>query len=146
MDNPATSIPSVPLQPNVEPTVSSSAESPAGPKNRLWLLWLLGGLTTLTLGIAVGPFSAKFLNRPQPQSQLPPTPTLPPSLSVTPAKEADPTANWKTFTTDDKKVSFKYPSDWTVDQHTTSEGWGKSITIANIKNDKFHLTLSVANA
>ena len=98
MDNPATSIPSAPLQPNVEPTVSSSAESPAGPKNLLWLLWLLGGLTTLTLGIAVGLFSAKFLNQSQLQSQLPPTPALVPSSSATPAQEADPTADWETYT------------------------------------------------
>ena len=63
-----------------------------------------------------------------------------------PTETAAPTANWKTFITDDKKVSFKYPSGWTVDQNTTSEGWGKSITTANLKNDKFHLSVSVANA
>ena len=114
MDNPATSIPSVPLQPNVEPTVSSSAESPAGPKNRLWLLWLLGGLTTLTLGIAVGLFSAKFLNQSQLQSQLPPTPALVPSSSATPAQEADPTAGWKIYSS--TVFSFKYPQSLKLEE------------------------------
>ena len=100
MDNPATSIPSAPLQPNVELTVSSSAESPAGPKNLLWLLWLLGGLAILVLGIAVGLFSAKFLN----QSKPPLTPTLTPSPSTTPPQQADPTSGWEIYS----GASFSY--------------------------------------
>ena len=51
---------------------------------------LIGGLVVLALGIAIGLFSAKFLNQSQLQSQLPPTPTLTPSPSTAPLPEVDP--------------------------------------------------------
>src|SRR3990167_960238 len=107
MDNPAVPIPSAPLQPAVE----QPAVPPAETSSPRWLLWSAIGLIFLVLGIAVGLFSAKFLNQSQLQSQLPPTPALVPSSSATPAQEADPTAGWKIYTNDVLGFSLSYPQE-----------------------------------
>jgi len=110
MDNPAAPIPSSPSPLAAEPAVSSL---PAESQSRRWLVWSAIGLIFLAIGITIGLFSAKFLSQPQPQSRLSPTPiptiTLTPSLSVTPAKEADPTVNWEIYTNIENGYSLKYP-------------------------------------
>jgi len=111
---------------------------PPQPKKNNFLLWVL--FLVLLLGSSWGLYLTAVTADGQRFVQPISTST------ALPTETAAPTANWKTFITDDKKVSFKYPSGWTVDQNTTSEGWGKSITTANLKNDKFHLSVSVANA
>ena len=95
---------------NPEPQFQTAVSSPIITKNRSLFLWLIGGLVVLALGIAVGLFSAKFLNQSQTQSQLPPTPALVPSSSATPAQEADPTADWETYTNSKYSLSFKHPN------------------------------------
>ena len=69
-----------------------------------------------------------------------------PENSVQPTNVLDETANWNTFSTQDGKVKFQYPPDWTIEQNTTSEGWGKPITTANFKKGSIRLSVSVANA
>ena len=83
MDNPAVPIPSAPLQPAVE----QPAVPPAETSSPRWLLWLLGGLAVLALGIAVGLFSAKFFSQSQSSSPLASTPSSAQSPTPTPTPD-----------------------------------------------------------
>lgn len=44
-----------------------------------------------------------------------------PSVEPLPSPSADPTANWLTYTNNVHKISFKYPTDWQLDQTGDSE-------------------------
>lgn len=46
-------------------------------------------------------------------------PSPSPAVDSSPTASADPTANWKTYTNDDQKISFKYPPEWEL---TATEG------------------------
>ncbi|MBI2310083.1 hypothetical protein HYU89_04275 [Candidatus Collierbacteria bacterium] len=131
MDNLAAPIPSVPLQPAVEPpTVPPPAET-SGPR---WLLWLIAGLVLLALGIAIGIFLPKLFSGPtisnyenclaakgsRVQESYPATCVtasgrrfIQPVSSPTPepvAPAVDPTADWKTYTSISYGFSFKHPN------------------------------------
>lgn len=97
MDNPSTPIPLTPPQ-------------TAASKKFLWL----GGLTVLTLGIAIGIFGAKFLNQKQSQPPLVlapiPTPTPAPNLYREPDGSAA-TADWKTYTNTKYSYLIQHPSN-----------------------------------
>lgn len=136
--NPISSPAQTPIPP-VSPVIPASI-----PKSSLFPILFV--VLILVLLAATGVFAYQNMQLQKQIAILQSQPTSSPIVSASPTPTADPTANWKTFITDDKKVSFKYPSGWTADQNTTSEGWGKSITTANLKNDKFHLSVSVANA
>lgn len=108
MDNLAAPIPPTSPQPA---EVSTPAETP----NRCRPLWLISGFALLTAGIAIGVFSAKFLNQSQNQSQLPSTPTASPSpQSSTPTPTPDPTVNWKIYINNKCRYEIKYPQSWTL--------------------------------
>ncbi|GEM_PF-5798002 len=127
MDNPAVPIPSLSPQPAVFP----SAESP----RRRWFLWSAIGLTFLVLGIAVGLFSAKFLNQPSTTSQL--TPILSPTAqSLTPIPTSDPTADWKTYNNTEYSYSLKYPPNLTVGENGMSRGNVQKATAVVLYEDK----------
>ena len=90
--------------------MDNPAVPPAETSSPRWLLWSAIGLIFLVIGIAVGLFSAKFLNQSQLQSQLPPTQTATPSPPAVPPQEIDSTADWKTYTDKKDGYRFKYPS------------------------------------
>ncbi len=69
------------------PTISPVAPSP----KTNWLLFLLTGVVILLVGITAGLVIGKYIYAPKP------TPT------------ADPTANWKTYTSNKYDYQFKYP-------------------------------------
>ncbi len=128
--------PEVPM--NVPPVENNPPTVPPTPKTKSKLMPIL--LIVLILAIlGVGGVYA-YKNFFAKETEATPTPIS------TPESTPDPTADWKTFVTKDKIVTFKYPSDWTVEQSTTSEGWGKEITTASLKNDKFELIVGVANS
>jgi hypothetical protein len=53
---------------------------------------------------------------------------------------------WKNFQTPDKKISFSFPTDWQIiNQATSSEGWGKPITVAHIKKGDSTVALGEAS-
>lgn len=83
--------------------------SPETPKTNI-LVWLVGGIVILGVGIGIGLFLAKNI---YPPLQILPAPTPSPIATV------DPTANWKTYANISYKYSLKYPSDWKI---TTESG------------------------
>lgn len=115
MDNLTAPIPSTPTQ--------SAFSSPVGFPNHRWLLWLSCGLAVLTLGIAIGIFSAKFLNQSPSPSPLTSTPT--PTLSPIPSPDlyrepagSAATADWKTYSNSQYQFGFKYPSDYQLEENS----------------------------
>lgn len=101
-------------QTTIEPA-SASETAPQTPKTILKiLLFSVLGLV-LVAGLVFGGYK---LGQKQLVSEPKPTPT--PSLVATPtplsseapAKEEDPTANWKTYRNEKYEISFKYPTEW----------------------------------
>lgn len=125
MDNPAAPIPSLSPQPAV-PSLPDKALATAGlaeTSSPRWPVLLIGGLSLLIFGIAIGLFSAKFLNQSQTQSQLLPTPTLTPDPYREQTGSAA-TANWKiyrgetAYTTDGSTLfQISYPPEWAIEKN-----------------------------
>ena len=107
-----------------------------------FMVWIITGIVILTIVVAVGLFSAKFLNRSSSPSQISSYPDclaakgsivqesypatcvtasgrrfIQPISSPTP-ESAEPTANpiadWKTYNNNQYKFTFKHPKDWQV--------------------------------
>jgi len=114
------------------PTISLVAPSP----KTNWLLFLVGGIVILGLGIGIGLFLAKNI---YPPLQILPTPLPAEAL----AKEGDPTANWKIYTASASPINsvwyeIKYPQENFDISFHPSEGMGEDytkITSKNIKRD-----------
>ncbi|MDP1722208.1 MAG: PsbP-related protein [Candidatus Gottesmanbacteria bacterium] len=87
------------------------------------LLWFLAGLTILILGILAGYFATNVLSQSKKPSDDATTPSQKSStnfsqLAVSPTSTIDPTANWKTYTNPNYPFSFKYPSNYTVEENS----------------------------
>lgn len=76
------------------------------PKTNI-LVWIVGGIVILSVGIGIGLFLAKNI---YPPLQILSTPTPSPIIEVPPA---DPTVNWKTYKASGF-VSFKHPAEWEI--------------------------------
>lgn len=93
-----------------------SPTPPLPPQKPNYWIWIGICVVMLALGIGIGLFFGKNVS---PASQISPAPTpLPDEAS---AKEVDPTANWKIFTSQRADLSFQYPPDWPVNQCSVRE-------------------------
>ena len=91
-------------QPFLQP---SQSPPPVQPKRPLLVVGVC-------LFIVLATFTAYlFMQNQSLKQQLASLPTPTPLPAEAPAKEGDPTANWKTYTWETLGFSFKYPSDWT---------------------------------
>ena len=74
----------------------------------------------------------------KPSTTPPPVATASPLTSATPTPAtADLTANWKVYTLDEARISFRYPADWgavTVLHGRTSQGTSPYIQFSTNKN------------
>ncbi len=77
------------------------------PKPKTNILFVVGGIIILSLGISLGLFFGKNLYS-VPLSI--PTPSS--IVETTPAPTIDPTTNWKTYMDNRFNFSVKYPGDW----------------------------------
>jgi len=77
----------------------------------LSVIFLLLIIASVLVGFFLGKSSSqkKVSSFPSPSPTYPTFPTLIPSPSKAPAREIDPTANWKTYTNSEYKFTFKYP-------------------------------------
>ncbi len=109
MDNPTQKVPQQPLKPEMpyQPTSNSS-----------WLRTLSIGLGVIGIGFVIG-IGGYFLGTKNNKSSVVTyvTPTI---TQVSPTPTPDPTANWKTYTSEDTSFSFKYPSDWLYETKKTT--------------------------
>lgn len=118
----------VPPTPSAQPTVPSSVSSmvPAPKFGAHILVWIIGGIVILAVGIGIGLLLAKDIF---PPLQILPAPTPSPIATV------DPIANWKTYTDPLNTFSFKYPMNLTdlKDQGGVSGPWtGNPQSIINL--------------
>ncbi len=100
------------------------------PKLRInWLHILIGVIIGVVL-LGAG-FGVYFLTQPKSESTNEPikvsTPSAKqatPSATATPSADKDETADWKTFTYENPKISFKYPKSWfiNVEPEINNEG------------------------
>jgi hypothetical protein len=105
--------------------------------------WLLASIIIVLLS-ATGVLGYKYyelkqqLNNQQENPTPLPSPQLvvsSPSPIVSPATEVDPTAGWKTYTSQNMSITFKYPANLAIrDDLKTSKGKYSSITV--LKNEK----------
>lgn len=97
------------IPPAPEPVVQTPSEPLSEPKTRL-SKWILVAIVAVVL-IIVGGASAYVLNNNSIKTaKTLPSPTSRTSVTATPT--ADPTANWKTLTSNVCGISLKYPQDW----------------------------------
>lgn len=75
-------------------------------------MYIIGGLIFIAVILTGGIFIGRFMNSSQkiPEKEILLTPTSYPSPTVT--SIPDPTAEWKTYSSDSHKFTFKYPQNW----------------------------------
>ena len=84
---------------------------------------------------------------PTPVATATPIPTATPAATATPVASPSPslTADWKTYTSNDMGVSFKYPPTWKVSTASTGTG-GKQTAITVSSDDQTFFELSTTLA
>jgi hypothetical protein len=115
----------VPAEQNFEPTKKSLPKWPLIIVGIILILVLVGGAYFLGQKSALTTQAPKTAPNSQISHQATSTPALN-STAVTPIPTFNPTATWKTFTTQ-SGASFKYPTDWTPKETVTpkdSSGFG----------------------
>ncbi len=136
--NPEPQIPiqpiTLPIQPTTEPIQVPAEQNFEPTKKSLpkWPLIIAGVILLATL--LTGTY---LLGKNQGINQKPASKTAQtPALTVTPTSTPDPTANWKTYSSDFFGISLKYPSEWSQLRHdTTPVGNSKyELTEVGIKN------------
>ncbi len=70
------------------------------------------------------------------------TPTASPSVAISPSASSNTPADWKTYTNDTYKFSFKYPNGYSIEESDNASG--KTITISNI--DEFAILIEIEKA
>jgi len=98
------------IQPPASPSEASSEGGSFLDKLKIHEFKILGGVLGVLVFIGAVFGAYKFGQRQVQPPGLVVTPT--PLPSEAPAKEGDPTANWKTYTNTKYKFSFKFPPDW----------------------------------
>jgi len=91
--------------------------APQQPKSNL-ILWAVIGITILAAGVGIGLIAGKYsspVDNNQKQVQKTDIPVTSPS--VAPTETADPTANWKTYTNSQEKITFDYPQNWSLAEY-----------------------------
>ncbi len=99
-------------QPTLPPTVNSTPSvSPVVPlsKPRSRITLLIGGIVILGIGFTSG---LLFNKNPYSTSQISSSPTL----SVVPSPVVDPTADWKTYSSEQFGFTIRYPTEWQVQE------------------------------
>jgi len=105
MENPETA--TAPVVSEVKQTDPQSIQTPPPPKPRPFFI----GLVLILFGVLIGIFVSRFL--PMPGT------SVTPAVTPTPIATADPTADWKTYTT--KTFSFQYPNSLSVEKFENGE-------------------------
>lgn len=82
----------------------------------------------VTIFILVGGYFLFMSKSPKYVPINPPMPT-PSDVLASPTPIADPTANWKTYTNNVHKISFKYPTDWTLSSKDDQEKFNASVNL-----------------
>ena len=101
-------------QPPVPPVFSTvPAMQPSSPNPKIPFL-VAAGILIFAVGVGVGTLVSKYIS-PQPSLPIVSTP-LP---TVTSAPEADPTANWKTYTDPGGKFKLQYPKELTSEDQNS---------------------------
>jgi len=114
------------------PTISLVAPSP----KTNWLLFLVGGIVILGVGIGIGLFLDKqfyssntaqinsydqcvaakgsYLQESNPATCVTSSGLRFKGAASSPTPTVDPTANWKTYTNNQEKIAFDYPQNWSL--------------------------------
>lgn len=117
MDSPAAPIPSIPLQPAVS--------SPVEPQNRHWfvgalalaVIFIISAASYIVYQIIPSTRINKAVQDCLSRGGSPTGESFPPScVFPSPSPTLDPTANWKTYANPRYNFSFKYPSDYQMEE------------------------------
>ena len=75
-----------------------------------------------------------------------PAPTPTPVVTIAPTPTSDPTANWETYLDSENGFSFKYPSDWVMNQSTQVDGILNMVETENCYSIDFRLLPNISDS
>ncbi len=74
------------------------------------------------------------------------TPTSTKTATVTPVQPVNPTTGWKSYTLPQEKLSFKYPSSWSLVTYADSPTQGDAVNLTGSNNATLTIDVGAGNA